>query len=92
MATNITFFPAQICLENQFTEMIPVIPWNDYSVFTLGDRFLLFMFDLAFIWITILMSYPESMGTRTEALEPIADEDGSGYHFDEETPMCAFTR
>lgn len=86
-----TVFASQIFLENQMTELIPCVPWNDYAVFTYSDRWIIFAFDLAFIWISILLSHPETLGRRTGEKFTMSGEYAGSEAFDDEAPMCAYT-
>jgi hypothetical protein len=53
------------CEHNQLLGMMPCIPWNNFALLTFGDRYWLFLFDVMFLLLAVLLSKPEVFGRRT---------------------------
>ena len=62
------------CEANQLMELVPGLEFNDFELFTMSERLVLFCFDLSFVWIAVVLGHMK--GIR-EAGEP-PESDGSG--------------
>ena len=62
------------CEANQLMELVPGLEFNDFELFTMSERLVLFGFDVSFVWITVVLGHMK--GIRAAGEPP--ESDGSG--------------
>ncbi len=62
------------CEANQLMELVPGLEFNDFDLFTMSERLVLFGFDVSFVWITVVLGHMK--GIRAAGEPP--ESDGSG--------------
>jgi hypothetical protein len=51
-------FRAQIfCEANQLLEFCTCLDFNDYDLFSMPERLMLLLFDVAFVWVTVVLGH-----------------------------------